>query len=125
MDRIRQGALSLLSGVLLALAFPKADLSLLAWVAFVPLFWITREKTPKQAFAYGWLAGMSFYLCTVYWVVQTIGLYSNIPTLIAIGPLLMMCAILASYTGAFAVGLRFYQERGGSILLLGPFLWVA
>jgi apolipoprotein N-acyltransferase len=125
MNRIRHCALTLLSGVLLALAFPKINLSLLAWVAFVPLFWIIREKTPRQAFAHGWLAGMGFYLCTVYWVVETIGLYSNIPTLVAIVPLLMMCAILASYTGAFAAGLRFYQQRNGSILLLGPPLWVA
>ena len=125
MDRIKQFTFAFLSGGLLALAFPKADLSLLAWIAFVPLLWLIREKTPKQAFIYGWISGMGFYLCTVYWVVQTIGLYSNIPTLVAIGPLLMMCAILASYTGAFAVGLRFYQDRGGSILLLGPPLWVA
>jgi len=125
MDRVKPFVLAFASGVLLALAFPKIDFSLLAWVAFVPLLWLIQGKTPKRAFAYGWFAGMGFYLCTVYWVVETIGLYSNIPTLVAIAPLLMMCAILASYTGAFAAGLRFYQERGGSILLLGPPLWVA
>ena len=125
MVRLKQIVLAAASGVLLALAFPKVDVSLLAWVAFVPLLWIIREKSPKQAFGYGWIAGMGFYLCTVYWVVQTIGLYSNIPPLVAVGPLLLMCAILAAYTGAFAAGLRFSQERGGSIVLLGPFLWVA
>jgi apolipoprotein N-acyltransferase len=125
MDRVKSLALAFGSGVLLALAFPKVNFSLLAWVAFVPLLWLIREKTPKQAFAYGWVAGMGFYLCTVYWVVQTIGLYSNIPMLIAIVPLLMMCAILASYTGAFAAGLRFHQQHGGAILFLGPLLWVA
>ena len=125
MSRIKQLFVILMSGVLLALAFPKIDLSILAWVSFVPLLWIIHTKTPKQAFLFGWLAGMSFYLCTVYWVVQTIGLYSNIPTLIAIGPLLMMCAILAFYTGVFAAGLQLHQQWGGSILLLGPPLWVA
>jgi apolipoprotein N-acyltransferase len=113
-----------LSGVVLALAFPKIDLSFLAWIAFVPLLWLVQERTPRQAFGYGFAAGMGFYLCTVYWVVHTIGLYSNIPPLIAVGPLLLMCMILASYTGAFAAGLRFYQGRSGSILLLGPVLWV-
>lgn len=125
MDRIKSSVLAFGSGMLLALAFPKVNFSLLAWIAFVPLLWLVREKTPKQAFTHGWLAGMGFYLCTVYWVVQTIGLYSNIPTVIAVGPLLMMCTILASYTGAFAAGLRFYQQRHGSILFLGPPLWVA
>ena len=113
-----------LSGMFLALAFPKIDLSLLAWIAFVPLLWIIQTCTPKQSFGYGFAAGMGFYLCTVYWVVHTIGLYSNIPPLIAVVPLLLMCMILASYTGAFAAGLRFYQQRGGSIILIGPVLWV-
>ena len=125
MDRIKHVALAFISGIILALAFPKIDFSLLAWVAFTPLLWIIQKKTPKHAFVYGWIAGMGFYLCTVYWVVQTIGLYSNIPTVIAIIPLFLMCAILASYTGAFVAGLRFYQDRGGSVLLLGPPLWVA
>lgn len=125
MPRLKKISLAAASGVLLALAFPKVDLSLLAWVAFVPLLWIVREQPPRHAFVSGWIAGMGFYLCTVYWVVHTIGLYSNIPPLVAVGPLLLMCAILASYTGAFAAGLRFYQERGGSIVLLGPLLWVA
>lgn len=117
-------AVAFVSGCLLALAFPKVDLSLYALVGFVPLLWLIHEHPPKRAFLLGWTAGMGFYLCTVYWVVHTIGLYSNIPPLVAVGPLLMMCAILASYTGLFAAGLRFAQRRGFSILLIGPSLWV-
>jgi apolipoprotein N-acyltransferase len=124
MDRLKHVALALGSGLLLALAFPKIDLSVLAWIAFVPLLWVTQQATTRQTFVYGWISGMGFYLGTVYWVVETIGLYSNIPTLIAVGPLLMMCTILAAYTGAFVAGLRFSQQRGGSVLLLGPPLWV-
>jgi apolipoprotein N-acyltransferase len=117
-------AFALTSGCLLALAFPKIDLSFFAWVGFIPLLWLIQEQTLKRAFLLGWIAGMGFYLCTVYWVVHTIGLYSNIPPLVAVGPLLMMCTILSSYTGLFAAGLRFARQRGGSILLLGPALWV-
>lgn len=116
--------LAFFSGCLLALPFPPIDLSLYAWIGFVPLLWLIREHAPKRAFLLGWTSGMGFYLCTVYWVVHTIGLYSNIPTVVAVGPLLMMCAILAFYTGLFAAGLRFAQHRGGTILLIGPPLWV-
>ncbi|MSQ48001.1 MAG: apolipoprotein N-acyltransferase [Deltaproteobacteria bacterium] len=111
-------------GCLLALAFPPIDLSFFAWVGFVPLLWLIREHPPKRAFLLGWTAGMGFYLCTVYWVVHTIGLYSNIPSVVAVGPLLMMCAILAFYTGLFVAGLRFARQRGGAILLIGPPLWI-
>ena len=124
MNRLISTSGAFLSGIVLALAFPKVDLSFLAWIAFLPLLWIIHTRTPRQAFGYGFAAGMGFYLCTVYWVVHTIGLYSNIPPLVAVGPLLLMCVILASYTGAFAAGLRFYQQHGGSIVLIGPVLWV-
>ena len=125
MLRLQQIALAVASGVLLALAFPKGDVSLLAWIAFVPLLWVMGEHTPRRAFTYGWISGMGFYLCTVYWVVHTIGFYSNIPPLVAVGPLLLMCTLLATYTGAFAAGLRFYQQGEGSTVLLAPLLWVA
>jgi len=124
MTRLQSVVVAVASGILLAFAFPKIDINLVAWVAFIPLLWVIRGRTPGRAFFYGWIAGMGFYLCTVYWVVYTIGLYSNIPPLVAVGPLLLMCTILASYTGAFAAGLRFYQRRGGSCVLVGPLLWV-
>jgi len=125
MSSLTQTALAAASGIVLALAFPKVDLSLLAWVAFIPLLWIIGECTPKRAFTYGWISGMGFYLCTVYWVVHTIGLYSNIPPVLAVGPLLLMCTILAAYTGAFAAGLQWYKRCQGSIVLFGPLLWAA
>ena len=42
------------SGVLLALAFPKVDWHVLAWVAFVPLLWLVRDQGPRRAFTLGW-----------------------------------------------------------------------
>ena len=130
MQRVWSVLLAGVSGVLLALAFPKVDWNILAWVAFLPLLWLTQGQTLRRAFSLGWLAGMGFYLCTLYWVVDTIGLYSNIPHIIAVGPLLLMCAILSAYTGVFAVGLCIYHQsgpRGGNwgLLVFGPMLWVA
>ena len=125
MSRLQQTGLAALSGILLALAFPKVDWNILAWVAFVPLLWIIQGQTVWRAFTLGWIAGMGFYLGTLYWIVHTIGLYSNIPYLIAVGPLLLMCAILAAYTAVFTAGLRIYAQHGLPIMLLGPLLWVA
>lgn len=130
MQRVWPVLLAGVSGVVLALAFPKVDWNILAWVAFIPLLWMTQGQTLRRAFSLGWIAGMGFYLCTLYWVVDTIGLYSNIPHIIAVGPLLLMCAILSVYTGVFAVGLSVYHESGPrgsgwSLLVFGPMLWVA
>ena len=117
--------LAAFSGLLLALAFPKWEISLLAWIAFVPLLWSARGETSRRAFFYGWVGGMAFYLASLYWVVPTIGNYSSIPTLLAVGPLLLMCAILALYTGGFLAGVNFCQERGVRVTWVAPFLWVA
>ncbi len=130
MQRVWLVLLAGASGVVLALAFPKVDWNILAWVAFIPLLWMTQGQTLRRAFSLGWIAGMGFYLCTLYWVVDTIGLYSNIPHIIAVGPLLLMCAILSVYTGVFAVGLCVYHKSGPrgsgwSLLVFGPMLWVA
>ena len=118
-------AIAFASGIVLALAFPKIDLGFLAWVAFVPLVWIVWQQPLKHAFFYGWISGLGFYLCTVYWVVHTIGLYSNIPPVIALIPLFLMCSILAAYTGAFAAGVRWYKDEWHLLALFGPILWVA
>ncbi len=130
MQRVWPVLLAGVSGVLLALAFPKVDWNILAWVAFIPLLWLTQGQTLRRAFGLGWLAGMGFYLCTLYWVVDTIGLYSNIPHIIAVGPLLLACTILSVYTGVFAAGLSVYHQSGPhnsgwSLLVFGPMLWVA
>ena len=117
--------LAAFSGVLLALAFPKFDFNLLAWIAFSPLFWAIKGQTTLRSFVIGWVAGMCFYLATLYWIVDTIGLYSNIPHVVAVFPLILMCSILSLYTGAFAVGVQLFSDRGPALLLFGPILWVS
>ena len=117
--------LAVFSGVLLALAFPKFDFNLLAWVAFFPLLWAIKRQTTLRSFVIGWVAGMCFYLVTLYWVVDTIGLYSNIPHVVAVFPLILMCSILSLYTGVFAAGVRLFSDRGPALLLFGPILWVS
>jgi len=81
------GAASLLS----ILAAPL-DLYWLHWVAYVPFFWVLREETPRAnrwlAYVYGVVSvGLIFR-----WIVATIVLFSNIPTILAWGILLLFSA---------------------------------
>ncbi len=55
LDRWGRAALSAISGLALAAAFPKLDLNLLAWVAFVPLLYAAEGERPGQVFRYGWI----------------------------------------------------------------------
>lgn len=62
-------ALSLLSGVLLILIFPRFNLTWLAPVALTPvLIACAREPSWKRRFLNGWAAGLVFWFGVCYWI---------------------------------------------------------
>ena len=121
----RQYSLAALSGVALALAFPAIDWNWSAWVALIPLLWVLEEVRPRAAFALGWTCGLFFYLSTLYWIAYTIATFTPVPDPLAIVPLLLLAAVLALYTGAFAAGVVFTARRGVEPALFAPVWWVA
>lgn len=61
--------LSAVSGILLALAFPKFNLHWLAWVALVPFFLaLGRSKNWKEALLCGFAFGAVFFGIHLFWV---------------------------------------------------------
>ena len=70
----RTAALRLLaapvSGALLAAAFPALDLGPLALVALVPLLLVVETVRPRQAAAFGYLAGLTFFGLHLLWIAQ-------------------------------------------------------
>jgi apolipoprotein N-acyltransferase len=63
---LSRGTLSLLVGVLLALAFPKGHLAVLAWLAPGLALWVAAGG--KRPFLHGWLFGLGFNLTALYWL---------------------------------------------------------
>ncbi len=57
--------LALMSGFLLSLAFPYAELYGFAWIALIPLIVALGGTSPKAGFFLGWITGFSF-LGTIY-----------------------------------------------------------
>ncbi|HEX5774328.1 MAG TPA: apolipoprotein N-acyltransferase, partial [Geomobilimonas sp.] len=62
----RDYLLAVLSGVLVALSFPKPALSLLAWFAFVPLLMSLGKKGPEKAFKLGFVCGATAFAGLLY-----------------------------------------------------------
>jgi apolipoprotein N-acyltransferase len=60
--------LSLLSGVLLSLCFPRVDLGWLAWVALAPLFLVVRVSRPGAAALCGYVMGLAFFWLHIGWL---------------------------------------------------------
>jgi apolipoprotein N-acyltransferase len=108
-----------LSGLLLVLAFPSADIGWLVWVALVPLLLAIRSAAPGEAFGLGFLAGLVAYGGLVEWM-RLFGLPAW--ALVTVG--------MAFFLGAFAAGARLlaglYGRRGaGAWLWVVPLTWVA
>jgi apolipoprotein N-acyltransferase len=122
--RGRRRLLAILSGLLLAAAFPSLDWEPLAWVGLVPLLLAAEGLRPRAAFALGWLGGLVFYLGTVYWVAYTITRHTAVPMPAAIAILLLMAGVLACYTGGFLAGVRWMERRDLPALWLAAPLWV-
>jgi apolipoprotein N-acyltransferase len=117
-------AVAATSGTLLALAFPVADWNPLAWIAFVPMLWMALGRGPTVAFTTGWVAGTVFFIATLYWLVLTIGTYTNLSPLLSVGPLLLLCAFLGLFFAVFTAGCERARRNGVDLALVAPPLWV-
>jgi len=60
--------LAILSGLLLALAFPKTSLAGFAWIAPALLMFAAHGKSGADAFRVGYVSGLAFWLASLYWL---------------------------------------------------------
>ncbi|WDT71215.1 MAG: apolipoprotein N-acyltransferase [Candidatus Manganitrophus sp.] len=124
--RLLPFALAFLSGLFLALSFPRWELFPLAWVAFIPLFFAVRNVSAARSFLIGWTAGLVYFSGTLSWVTISMTRYGKIPQPISYLLMLLLVAYCAVYVGLFAAASRsLVEKKRGWALLLIPVLWVA
>ncbi len=121
--------LPLLSALLAGLSFPKANLSILIFIAFVPLFWVTAEKEKRvlSILRISLLFGIPFYTILLYWIVYTLVKYGQIPFPLALFLLLILSSYLALYYFLFLYLASFKEIFSQPSFLkgiLGGTLWV-
>lgn len=96
---------SVLSGLLLALAFPGFNYAALAFFALVPLIYAVQSASIKQAAWLGLLAGFTFFMVSLFWLhnlasmVDSVGM--KISALIGYVFLALYCAL---YFIPFSIG---------------------
>ena len=108
--------LYVLSAILLALSFPKASWSFLAWIALVPLLLALDERKGRGvSFRTGYFCGFLFFAFTFYWLmfVTTLGA-------------VLLVAYFALYFGLFGLGYSWALKKSFYFrLLFVPALWVS
>lgn len=55
------------TGLMTAFTFPPAATTDLVWIGLVPLLVLARFTRPAVAFRWGFLAGLVFWLCSMFW----------------------------------------------------------
>lgn len=122
--------LSVLSGLLTGLSFPKYGFPLLAWVAYLPLLFALKKIQGShrylKSYAYGFLSGFVTDIILFYWVVVAMHRYGNINLAVSILGLVLLAAILSAlYSGTFTLLISLFRSGPGTgELLFIPVLWV-
>ncbi len=120
----RDYIMALLSGGLLAAAFPKPEFSFLAWFAFVPLLLAVGRKSAGKAFRLGLISGLAAYGGILYWINIVVTRYGNLPVYVSIIIFMLLVTYLALYVAVFMFFVRKGEEKGVPLLLSFPVLWV-
>ena len=114
------------SGILTALAFPKFNLSFLIWISLIPLLWVMANKTPKQAFVLGLIAGFGFYALLLYWIPDVPAHYGNLSWSFSLLIYVVFMLYLALFWGFFSLVMaRIRRTLPLAGYIIAPFIWVA
>src|SRR5438093_5053169 len=122
----RGGVWAWVSGGLLALAFPHADLGALAFVALVPFLLSLQDVPSSTALFRGYGCGAGFFTALLYWIPGVMVRYGGIPRVLAWLILLPLVLYLATYVAVFALlQSASWRHFGAPALALAPVGWVA
>jgi apolipoprotein N-acyltransferase len=116
---------AILSGLLLAAAFPKWDQTWLLIFALVPLFWALKGRSLKEAFWLGAVSGLAHYVALLYWIVYVTHVFGKLPLIAAIGILLLLAGYLCLYPAVWGLGVAWGARKEVNLLWWAPALWVA
>jgi len=96
-SRLFFSLLAIFSGAILPLAFAPFSYYLFAELSLVLLLFVWLRATPGLSFWYGWLFGVAFFGCGVYWIYISIHHYGKAPVPLSIVILALFVAVLALY----------------------------
>ncbi len=117
--------LALLSGLLLVLTFPDADLTYLAPFALAPLLWaVTVVTRAIPRFFLGWICGIVYWLGACYWIQFTLANYGDLNLGLSMLALALFAMIKALHMGVFGLAAGYLMQRWWAIPATAA-AWVA
>jgi apolipoprotein N-acyltransferase len=101
---------AVVSGILLATAFPPFKGAEAVWTALVPLLLVSRYSDPRTSFKYGFVSGLVFWLIDISWLLHLSQTGTNWP--LAILGWLAASLYFALYFAAFAMTVSLLWNAG-------------
>ena len=118
--------LASVSGVLLALSFPKFGHPALGWIALAPLLVALAGATLRRAFTLGLLTGVVYFTGTLYWITRVMVMYGDLTPWVAVLVNAALIVYLALFPAIFALIVRrLVIAHGPAALMAAPIVWVA
>jgi apolipoprotein N-acyltransferase len=116
-------SLCIISALLLAAPFRFPPLFPLAWVAFLPLFWVIDHADDLgHAVFFGWIMGFAVHLIGFYWLVHTISVFGGFSYPISSVVFLIYAALQGIHMALFVLLVRRLSQ--GPLNLFPPLFWV-
>ncbi len=120
--------LAALTGVLYPVTFMIPYTGILAWVLLIPLFWAIENKSARDAFKLGLLAGLVSNLAGTYWLIGTLSRFGGFPIIVSV----LFIIVLSAYSGlSYAIfsyivtKLGFLRKPGVVSALLAAAVWTS
>jgi apolipoprotein N-acyltransferase len=111
-------------GLLLSLSFPPARLDLIAWIAFIPLFWaLEKAERPFLAALYGAVFGGVFFLIDVRWIYGTLATHGHFSLAPAMLLFVLLVLTLSLFPAVFGFAISAFCKKGWNAAITAPFLW--
>ena len=125
-NNLTRAAFAVASGLALGLAFPKFDYNLLAWVAFVPLFYAIDGEGLGRVFGWSYLQGFAANVVGLYWIPVPLHDFAGVRIEFAIFPMLLLAGAVAINTAIAIWAGEFVARRAQlPMVLTMPIAWTA
>lgn len=121
----RRGLLSITSGILIAISFPNAELSFVAWIALIPLLIALEGSSPKESLRAGFMCGFIAYSVILYWITIVMTQYGHLPWSISIPLYFLLVAWLSFFYAGTTCIARCGELIGIKSAFTLPIAWVA
>lgn len=93
--------LAAISGILFAITFFSKWFGFFGWICFVPLFYVLKDKDPRESFNLGMITGAFTNFISLYWLVGTLTRFGGFPLPVSVIFIGLFCLYSALQFGIF------------------------